>query len=93
MDAEFLALLTKSEIESLAGEIGLKEALGEAFKKIMSGKKDEIVTGLLKVSGFSYRGAIPSCMQYADSAKQKTKPVNQSKPDQEQAQAQEPCCA
>lgn len=93
INAEFLDLLTKSEIEALAGEIGLKDALGESYKKVLSGKKSEIIAGLLKVSGFEYQGAVPSCMQYAEATKKKAKAPAQSKPDQEQTPTQEPCCA
>lgn len=86
MDDAFLDLLTKSEIEAMANEVGLKAALGEGFKKAMTGKKAEIAAALLKVEGFEYRGAVPACMQYAEA--KKAKPIKQLKCEQ----TQEPCC-
>jgi len=64
MDTEFLGLLTKSELEALATEVGLKKAMGDALKKALSGKKDAIIAALLKVEGFEYRGAIPASMLF-----------------------------
>ncbi|WP_018079117.1 PRTRC system ParB family protein [Thiobacillus denitrificans] len=65
LNKDFLALLTKSEIESLAEEVGLKAAMGENFKKTLSGKKDEVISGLLKVDNFDYSGTVPAVMRYA----------------------------
>ncbi|NEX60105.1 PRTRC system ParB family protein [Noviherbaspirillum galbum] len=61
---KFFELLTKSEIEVLAEEVGLKAALGDKFSKVMSGKKDEIIKALMKVDGFKYEGCVPKCMIY-----------------------------
>lgn len=60
--AEFLALMTKSEIEVVADEVGLKSALGDRFKKVMDSKKDELIKGLLAVEGFDYTKAVPACI-------------------------------
>jgi len=65
LNEEFLGLLTKSEIEVIAGEIGLKAALGEKYSKVMGGKKDEIIKALLAVEGFDYTGKIPSVLKVA----------------------------
>lgn len=61
---EYLDLLTKSEIEAIAEEIGLKEAVGEKFSKLMASKKDEIITALLAVEGFDYTGKIPAQLRW-----------------------------
>jgi ParB family chromosome partitioning protein len=64
LNADFLNLLTKSEIEVIADEIGLKAALGEKYSKVMGGKKDEIVKAMLAVEGFDYAGKIPKVLQH-----------------------------
>jgi ParB family chromosome partitioning protein len=61
---EFLNLLTKSEIEVMVDEIGLKTAMGEAYAKTMSQKKEDIIKGLLSVKGFVYEGKVPHALQY-----------------------------
>jgi len=67
LDHEFMALLTKSEIEALAEELGLAAALGEKeFKKALTGKKDETIKKLLAVEGFDYSKAVPQVMQYEE---------------------------
>ena len=65
LNAEFLDLLTKSEIEVLCEEIGLKAKLGKQFSKILGQKKDDIIKALLKVDGFEYKGLVPRSMHYA----------------------------
>ena len=61
---DFLKLLTKSEIEAMCDEIGLKATMGGAFAKAMSGKKDEIVKSLLNVESFPYEGKVPRSMRF-----------------------------
>lgn len=62
---EYLNLLTKSEIEVVAEEIGLKAHLEEkAYAKLFTGKKDEMVKKLLTVEGFDYAGKIPANMRW-----------------------------
>lgn len=61
---EFLKLLTKSEIEAMCDEVGLKVAMGGAFAKAMSGKKDDIVKALLNVAAFPYEGKVPRSMRF-----------------------------
>lgn len=66
---DFLKLLTKSEIEALAEELGIAQAMGEkSFKKAMTGKKDEVIKAVLGVEGFQYAGAVPTVMRYDDPA-------------------------
>ena len=64
LNAEFLELLTKSEIEVIAEELGLKAALGEKYAKTIGGKKDEMIKALLAVKGFVYEGKIPKALQF-----------------------------
>lgn len=59
MDAEFLALFTKSEIEVIAKSVKLDKALGDGFKKLITEKKDVLIEKLLAVKGFDYSAAIP----------------------------------
>lgn len=63
LNKEFLALMSKSEIEAIAEEIGLKKAMKD-FAKAKGEKKDDFITALLKVDGFDYRGAVPKVMLY-----------------------------
>jgi ParB family chromosome partitioning protein len=62
LNAEFLDLLTKSEIEVIAEELGLKAALGEKYAKAKSGKKDEFIKALMEIEGFVYEGKIPKVL-------------------------------
>jgi ParB family chromosome partitioning protein len=64
LNAEYLDLLTKSEIEALADEINLSAALGDQLKKLLGGKKDELIKGLLAAPGFVYEGVVPSAMHW-----------------------------
>jgi len=63
LDAEFFDLLTKSEIEVVAEELGLTTALGDAFAKAKNGKKDEFIKALMGIEGFVYEGKIPKVLQ------------------------------
>jgi len=68
LDEAFLKLLTKSELEVLAAEVGLAAAMGEkAFHKAGAGKKDAFIAALLAVEGFEYAGVVPKVMDYAAS--------------------------
>lgn len=63
-DHAFLDLFTMSELESLADEVGLRKAMGSAFKKARTSKKQEFIAALLKVPGFAYQGTVPAVMRY-----------------------------
>ena len=65
LNADFLELLTKSEIEVVAEELGLKDALGEKYAKAKGGKKDEFIKALLEIKTFVYEGKVPKALQYA----------------------------
>lgn len=65
LNKEFLNLLTKSELESLANEVGLAQAMGaEGVKKALAQKKDDAIAALLAVDGFQYAGVVPKCMKF-----------------------------
>lgn len=64
LSAEYLQLLTVSELESLAEELKLKKAMGERYKKARAGKKDTFIDALLKVDGIAYAGLLPKAMRY-----------------------------
>lgn len=64
LDKEFLDLLTKSEIEFVANQIGLGQALGADFKKLFSEKKQDLIDKLLAVESFDYSANIPSIINY-----------------------------
>lgn len=64
MDATFLALFTKSEIEVIAKSTKLDKALGDGFKKLFTEKKDVLIEKLLAVKGFDYSAAIPPVLMY-----------------------------
>lgn len=61
INAEFLELLTKSEIEAVAVEVGLDKAMGDSFKKALAGKKDEAIKTILAAE-FTWTGAVPKMM-------------------------------
>ncbi len=61
---EFLELFTMGELESLAGEVGLKKKMGAAFKLARAKKKADFIRTLLTVPGFTYEGTVPAVMRY-----------------------------
>ena len=65
LNAEFLDLLTKSEIEVIAEELGLKAALGEKYAKAKGGKKDEFIKALMEIDGFVYEGKVPKVLKHS----------------------------
>lgn len=64
MDAAFLTLFTKSEIEVIAKSVKLHVALGDGFKKLFTEKKDVLIEKLLAVKGFDYSATIPPVLMY-----------------------------
>jgi PRTRC genetic system ParB family protein len=65
LNADYLQLLTISELESLADELKLKKAMGERYKKARAGKKDAFIDALLKIEGITYAGLVPKAMRFA----------------------------
>jgi len=64
LSEDYLNLLTVSELESLAEEVGLKKAMGERYAKAKAGKRSEFIQALLAVDGFAYKGTVPKAMRY-----------------------------
>lgn len=65
LGAEYLELLTVSELESLADELKLRKAMGDAaFKKARAGTKAKFIEALLNIKGFAYAGAVPKALRY-----------------------------
>lgn len=64
LDKEFLDLMTKSEIEFVAKEVGLDKAIGDDFKKCLTDKKDDLIAKLLAVKDFNYSAVIPKSIRY-----------------------------
>lgn len=59
VNAEFLDLLTKAELESFALKNGLKDAIGEdAFKKIFNNKKEDVIAGLMAHADTHFAGKL-----------------------------------
>jgi ParB family transcriptional regulator, chromosome partitioning protein len=60
----YLELLTVSELESLAEEVGLKKAMGACYAKARAGKRADFIKALLAVEGFVYAGTVPKAMRF-----------------------------
>jgi ParB family chromosome partitioning protein len=64
LSADFLELITKSEMMVIADELGLRAALGDNFKKVFGKSKPEVIEALLKVDGFDYEGKVPKVLKF-----------------------------
>lgn len=64
LSEDYLNLLTVSELESLAEEVGLKKAMGDRYAKAKAGKRSDFIQALLAVDGFAYKGTVPKAMRY-----------------------------
>jgi len=64
MDATFLNLFTKSEIQVIAKSVKLDKALGDGFNKLFAEKKDALIVALTSVKNFDYSAAIPPVLMY-----------------------------
>ena len=60
--ADFLTLLTKSEIESVCTDLGLPETMPD-FKKAIGGKKGDAIKAIM-ACGFDFTGKIPTMLAY-----------------------------
>jgi len=65
IDQAFLDLHTKTELDVLAEELGMKAAM-EGYAKSFAGKKDEHVKALLAIEGFAYQGKIPKVLMLTE---------------------------
>lgn len=64
LNAEFLDVLTKSEIEAVCQEVGLAKAAGKTFDSLKGKPKKEFIDAMLKVEGFNYQGVVPKLMRW-----------------------------
>ena len=62
IDADYLSILTKSEITSVADELGISEKVPD-WKKVSNGKKAELILAIM-ASGVDFKGLLPSSLQY-----------------------------
>ncbi|MDK9702423.1 MAG: PRTRC system ParB family protein [Sulfuritalea sp.] len=65
LNADYLDLLTKTEMEAIAGELGLMAALDNNAQKLLGGKKADLIKGLLTIEGFAYDGLVPGNMKWS----------------------------
>lgn len=63
IDADYLKLLTKVEIDAVGKEVGLATAYGSGFSKLLSGKKEDAIKALMAVTGFNYH-VVPAQLSY-----------------------------
>ena len=61
---EYLDLLTKSEIDAVCAETGMKASLGGVYVKAMTGAKKDFIKTLLTIPDFAYDGVVPSNLLY-----------------------------
>lgn len=67
LDASFLKLFTKGELRIIATETGLVDHLGaRSFARLLNGKRDQLIAGMLGATGFSWSNRLPSCMAADD---------------------------
>jgi hypothetical protein len=63
VDQAFLERYTKDELKFIARECGLVAHMGErTFAKLLSGRKTDLVAGMLRARGFSWAGRLPGAM-------------------------------
>lgn len=65
IDQAFLDLHTKTELDVLAEELGMKSAM-DGYAKSLAGKKDEHVKALMAIKDFVYEGKVPKVLMLTD---------------------------
>lgn len=60
---EFLKVLTKNEIGVIAEELGIAKAMGQTFRSLSAGKKDEFIGSVTTVKDFDYQGKVPNVLK------------------------------
>lgn len=55
----FLGAMTKDMIAAICEEVGIAAAMGDTFRSIAGGKKDDFIKQVTSVQGFDYVGKIP----------------------------------
>lgn len=64
INADYLGLMTKTEISAMVANLGLAEKIKD-WKKVSGGKKDQMIEGILQ-SGVELKGLIPDNMAYTN---------------------------
>lgn len=64
MDAAFLNLFTKSQLQIIAKDVGLDKVFGDEFAKLFNEKKEPLIAKLLSVKDFDYSKVIPPVLNY-----------------------------
>lgn len=60
---EFLKKLTKNQICAIAEELGIAKAMGQTFRSLSAGKKDEFIESVTTVKDFDYQGKVPNVLK------------------------------
>lgn len=66
LNDDFLGKLTKNEIDALCIELGIKTILDGEYTKLLAGKKEDLVKGVLSIKDFDYTGLIPLSMKWTE---------------------------
>jgi ParB family chromosome partitioning protein len=61
---EFFELLTKNEIDHVCKEIGVAEAMGDAYAKAFKERNDDYIKAILTVKDFEYQGRVPKLVRW-----------------------------
>ena len=61
---DFLEQLTKNEIDAVADEIGIAEAMGKDYAKARSQGKEDFINSVLAVKDFDYQGKVPKLISW-----------------------------
>lgn len=61
---EFFELLTKNEIDHVCKEIGVAEAMGDAYAKAFKERNDDYIKAILAVKDFEYQGRVPKLVRW-----------------------------
>lgn len=64
MDATFLNLFTKSQLQIIAKDVGLDKVFGDEFTKLFNEKKEPLIAKLLGVKDFNYSATIPPILMW-----------------------------
>lgn len=65
INAEFLDLLTKNEIDALCQEMGINKVIGDSYAKTLAGKKDAFIAAIMKTDAtVPFKGRIPKMMRW-----------------------------
>ena len=61
----FLNALTKNQIIAVCDELGISAKMGQTFRSISGGKKDEFIKQITSIADFDYQGKVPEVLKPA----------------------------